>query len=349
MHYTTLGKTGLVVSRLTLGTANFGTDASPGIAHPVNQNEATALVAQALEAGINVFDTSNIYGAGLAAEFLGRALGSRRKEVIVATKIGRRTGSAMNDAGLSYYGVIAATEASLKQLGTDYIDLLQLHMPDPMTPFEETARALDYLIYQGLVRYGGYSNFSGWQMSQFLAIQQQHQYAPFVSTQMHYSLLGRGIEYEIVPFLQHAGLGLLTYSPLAGGFLSGKYTRDNPTGTVDGQDGRMASFDILSPFAGDREMGEIVVEQLRKIAAEREATPAQIALAWVLAKPFVTSVILGASNQRQFSSNIAVTNLQLSQEEVEALDALSALKLLYPYTLHASSNDPQRAQALHRA
>ena len=148
--------------------------------------------------------------------------------------------------------------------------------------------------------------------------------------------------------LQHAGLGLFTYSPLAGGFLSGKYTRDNPTGTVDVQDGRMASFDSLSPFAGDREVGETVVEKLRNIAAEREATPAQIALAWVLAKPFVTSVILGTSNQRQLASNIEVANLHLSPEEVEALNTLSALKPLYPYTLHASSNDPQRAQALHR-
>ena len=332
MQYTTLGKTGLVVSRLTLGTANFGRDANPAIAHPVDQKEATNLVTQAIEAGINLFDTSDVYGAGLAAEFLGRALGSRRKEVILATKIGRRTGPAMNDAGLSYRSVIAATEASLKQLGTDYIDLLQLHMPDPVTPFEETARALDYLTRRGLVRYGGYSNFSGWQMSEFLAVQQRQQYAPFVSTQMHYSLLGRGIEYEIVPFLQHAGLGLLTYSPLAGGFLSGKYTRDNPTGTVDGQEGRMASFDVLSPFAGDREMGETVVEKLRAIAAEREATPAQIALAWVLAKPVVTSVVLGASNQRQLASNIEVASLQLSPEDVEALDALSALNPLYPYT-----------------
>src|SRR5579884_3890623 len=212
MQYTTLGKTGLIISRLTLGAATFGTD--------MNQEQATTIVSQALEAGINCFDTSNVYGGGLSEEFLGRALGSRRKEVIIATKIGRRTSHALNDTGLSYRNVMAATEACLRRLGTDYIDLLQLHVVDPITPFEETARALDHLVQRGLVRYVGYSNFSVWQASRFLAIQHQQKFAPFVSGQMHYSLLSRGIELEIVPFLQQAGLGLLTYSPLVGGFLS---------------------------------------------------------------------------------------------------------------------------------
>ena len=348
MQYTTLGKTGLVVSRFTLGTATFGASANRGI-DPVDQGQATLMVSQALDAGINFFDTSNVYGAGLAEEFLGKALGSRRGEVIVATKIGRRTGHALNDAGLSYRHVIAATEASLKKLDTDYIDLLQLHMIDPLAPFEETARALDNLVQRGLVRYVGYSNFSAWQASSFLAIQHQHQYTPFVSGQMHYSLLGRAIEYEIVPFLQYAELGLMTYSPLAGGFLSGKYTRENPTGNDDGRDGRMASPDALSTFFfAERETGEAIVEKLHEIAAHHEATPAQIALAWILAKPFVTSIILGASNLKQFSDNMRAANPHLSQEEVEMLDALTALKPFYPYTLHGSSRDREREQALHK-
>jgi aryl-alcohol dehydrogenase-like predicted oxidoreductase len=345
MQYTTLGKTGLVVSRLLLGTANFGTGISHGIDHPVDQEMATRLVSQAIEDGINVFDTSNVYGLGLAEEFLGRALGSRRKEVIIATKIGRRTSNALIDVGLSFRNVIISTEASLKRLGTDYIDLLQLHVSDPVTPFEETARALEYLVQHGLVRYVGYSNFSGWQADRFLAIQQQHHYASFVSGQMSYSLLSRGIEHEIVPFSQHTGLGLLTYSPLAGGLLSGKYTRENPTGNVDGRDGRLASFAMLS---ADRETSNPIVEKLHIIAAHHEVTPSQIALAWVLAKPFVTSVILGARNLQQFSANVKASDLYLSQEEVKELDTITELEPLYPYTLKKNSRDLAVEQALRR-
>jgi aryl-alcohol dehydrogenase-like predicted oxidoreductase len=239
--------------------------------------------------------------------------------------------------------VIAAAEASLKRLGTDYIDLLQLHVPDPLTPFEETARALDHLVQRGLVRYVGYSNLGGWQAATFLAIQQQHNYAPFVSAQMYYSLLGRDIEYGIVPFLQHAGLGLLVWSPLAGGFLSGKYTRDNPTVN----DGRLASFDYLSILSIDRETGYTIVDKLREIAAaHREATPAQVALAWLLAKPSVTSIIIGASKPEQSSDNVAAASLTLTQEEVEALDALTTPRPLYPYMWRASGGDTVVQQAL---
>lgn len=342
MQYTTLGKTGLVVSRLTLGTMTFGAGVTHGFDHPVDQERAITIVSQAIESGINFFDTANNYGAGLSEEFLGRALGARRKDVIIATKLGARTGNVLTDAGLSYRHVIAAAEASLKRLGTDYIDLLQLHVPDPLTPFEETARALDHLIQRGLVRYVGYSNFGGWQAARFLAIQHQHQYASFVSAQMYYSLLGRDIEYEIVSFLQHTGLGLLVWSPLAGGFLSGKYTRENP----GGNDGRLASFDYLSLLSIDRETGYTVVDKLHEIAAYREATSAQVALAWILAKPFVTSIIIGASKPEQFSDNVAATSLRLTQEEVEILDASTSLKPLYPYTWRVSDGDSVVRQAL---
>lgn len=342
MKYATLGKTGLIVSRLTLGTMTFGTGVTHGFDHPVDQERATIMVSQAIDAGINFFDTANNYAAGLSEEFLGRALGSRRKDVIIATKLGSRTSNILTDAGLSYHHVISAAEASLKRLGTDYIDLLQLHVPDPMTPFEETVRALDHLVQRGLVRYIGYSNFGGWQAATFLAIQRQHQYAPFVSAQMYYSLLGRDIEYEIVPFLQHTGLGLLIWSPLAGGFLSGKYTRENPAGN----EGRLASFDYLSILSIDRETGYTVVDKLHEIATHRETTPAQVALAWVLAKSFVTSVIIGASKPEQFADNVAAANLHLSQEEVEELDALTMLKPLYPYMSITSGGDRVIQQAL---
>lgn len=343
MQYTTLGKTGLVVSRLALGTMTFGEGISHGFDHPVNQERANTMVAQALEAGMNFFDTANNYSEGRAEEFLGRALGSRRPDVIIATKLGARTGPALTDAGLSYRHVIASTEASLKRLGTDYIDLLQLHVPDPLTPFEETARAFDHLIQRGLIRYVGYSNLGDWQAATFLATQRQHGYTPFVSAQMYYSLVGRDIEYGVTPFLRHEGLGLLVWSPLAGGFLSGKYTREHP----EGSSGRLASFDYLSILSIDREKGYTVVEKLREIAeAHREATPAQIALAWLLAKPFVSSVILGANKPEQFADNVAAANLRLSPEEVESLDTLTEPKPLYPYRWQASGGDSVVRQAL---
>ncbi len=343
MQYTTLGKTGLVVSRFTLGTMTFGEGLSHGFDHPVNQERANHLVSQALEAGINFFDTANNYGEGRAETFLGRALGSQRPDVIIATKLGARAGSALTDAGLSYRHVIASTEASLKRLGTDYIDLLQLHVPDPLTPFEETARAFDHLVQRGLVRYVGYSNLSDWQAATFLATQRQHGYAPFVSAQMYYSLLGRGIEYGGVPFMRHEGLGLLVWSPLAGGFLSGKYTRE----LTQANAGRLASFDYLSLLSIDREKGDAAVERLREIAAtHEEATPAQIALAWLLAKHFVSSVILGASTPEQFADNVKASTLRLSPEEVEFLDTLTEPQPLYPYRWRASGGDSVVRQAL---
>lgn len=343
MQYTTLGKTGLIVSRLTLGTMTFGEGISHGFDHPVNQARANNIVSQALDAGINFFDTANNYGEGRAEEFLGRALASRRSDVIIATKLGARTGSALTDAGLSYRHVIASAEASLKRLGTDYIDLLQLHVPDPLTPFEETARALDHLVQRGLVRYVGYSNLGDWQAATFLATQRQHRFSPLVSAQMYYSLLGRDIEYGVVPFLRHEGLGLLVWSPLAGGFLSGKYTREHP----EVNDGRLASFDYLSILSTDREKGYTVVDRLREIAATHgEATTAQIALAWLLAKPFVSSVILGVSKPEQLADNVAAANLRLSPEEVASLDTLTEPKPLYPYRWQASGGDSVVRQAL---
>lgn len=343
MQYTTLGKTGLVVSRLTLGTMTFGEGISHGFDHPVNQERASHLVSQALEAGINFFDTANNYGEGRAEAFLGRALGQRRSDVIIATKLGARIGSALTDAGLSYRHVIASTEASLKRLGTDYIDLLQLHVPDPLTPFEETARALDYLVQRGLVRYVGYANLTDWQAATFLAMQRQHGYAPFVSAQMYYSLVGRDIEYGVVPFLRHEGLGLLVWSPLAGGYLSGKYTRAHP----DVKEGRLASFDYLSLLSLDHEKGYTVVEKLREMAAtHEEATPAQVALAWLLTKPFVSSVILGVTTPEQFADNVNASRLYLSPEEVESLNSMTEPIPLYPYRWQANDGDLVVRQAL---
>jgi aryl-alcohol dehydrogenase-like predicted oxidoreductase len=349
MQYTTLGKTGLIISRLTLGTMTFGEGVSHGFEHPVNQERANRMVAQAIEAGINCFDTANNYGEGRAEEFLGRALGRRRGDVIIATKLGARTGPALTDAGLSYRHVVASTKASLKRLGTDYIDLLQLHVPDPLTPFEETARALDHLVQCGLVRYVGYSNLAAWQAASLLATQRQHGHTPLVSAQMYYSLLGRDIEYGTTPFLRHEGLGLLVWSPLAGGFLSGKYTNNQDT-RESSTDGRLASFDYLSILAIDREKGDRVVATLREIAAAHDnATPAQIALAWLLAKPVVSSVIIGANKPEQFTDNLAAVNLTLTPQELETLDTLTEPQPLYPYKWRVSSGDLVVRRALQNA
>jgi len=344
MQYTTLGRTGVVVSRLVLGTMTFGVGApsTRGFTYTIDQEQANQIVSQALDAGINFFDTADAYAQGRSEELLGHALGTRRSEVILATKVGARVSSQLHDTGLSARHIIAAVEASLKRLKTDSIDLLQLHRPDALTPFEETAQAFDDLIRRGLVRYIGYSNLSAWQAAKALAIQQAQHFAHFVSAQMHYSLLGRDIEYEIIPFLQDAGLGLLVWSPLAGGFLTGKYTRENPTGS----NGRLASFDVLNI---DREQGYQVNDLLRKIAgAHGEATPAQVALAWLLSKPYVTSVIVGVSKPQQFADNVAAATLVLAEEELEALDALTTPKPLYPYSMLTRSTDPQIQQALQR-
>ncbi|HEY9726862.1 MAG TPA: aldo/keto reductase, partial [Chroococcales cyanobacterium] len=226
MQYTTLGHTGLVVSRLAFGAMTFGVgQLVPGITNNTDQAQADQMVNRALDAGINLFDTADAYTEGQSEIILGKALGNRRQDVVIATKVGFRLGNAITDTGLSYRHIIASAEGSLKRLGTDYIDLYQLHIPDPLTPPEETVRALDDLVRRGLVRYVGFSNFTAWKAARMLGIQERYGYARFVGAQMYYSLLGRDIEHEFVPFIEDAGIGILVWSPLASGFLTGKYTR----------------------------------------------------------------------------------------------------------------------------
>ncbi len=321
MKYARLGDTGLVVSRLTLGTMTFGS--KYGSIAKVDQNVANDMVARALDAGINFFDTADQYSEGQSEEILGKALGRRRGEVAVATKVGLRMSENLLDAGLSARHVIASAEASLRRLRTDYVDLLQLHVPDPHTPLEETLRALDDLTRRGLVRYVGFCNFPAWQVATALGIQREKGYAPFVSAQMYYSLLGRDIEHEVVPLARHAGLGILPWSPLAGGFLSGKYTREKT-----GEEGdRRASMDF-PPV--DAELGYAVVDKLGEIARAHGATVAQTALAWTLSRPFITSVIVGASRVGQLEDNLGAVDLELTSEELRDLDELTAPAPPYP-------------------
>lgn len=340
MQYARLGRSGLIVSRLAFGVMTFGHDeGSMGAVWKTGQEEANALVHRSLDAGINFFDTADGYAGGQSEVMLGKALGTRRKDAILSTKIGFRTGPPITQAGSSMRHILNSAEECLKRLGTDYIDLLSIHRFDAYTPFEESARALDSLVSRGLVRYVGFSNFTGWQAAKFLGIQKQRNYAPFIAAQMYYSLVGRDLEHEVVPFCDDAGVGVVVWSPLASGFLSGRYTRQDPTGGK----GRIATFDIL-PI--DKEKGYAVVEQLRAIAARHQATVAQIALAWLLAKPHVSTILLGASKLSQLDDNLGAANVTLSPQEVADLDKLTAPTPLYPNWFQTFATDAAVRDAL---
>ena len=340
MHYARLGNTGLIVSRLSFGVMTFGRGAGAMSAvSKTPQSEATELIHRAIEAGINFFDTADMYAGGESEVILGKALGSRRKDVLISTKVGFRSGQAVHQAGASYGYILSAAEASLKRLGTDYVDLLSIHKYDPFTPLEETARALENLVQRGLVRYVGYSNFSAWQSQKLLGIQKANGYSPLVAAQMYYSLAGRDLEHEIVPFLQDAGIGLVVWSPLAGGFLTGRYTRKDPTGG----NGRIADFNFL-PL--DRERGYELIDRMQEIAGRHDGSVAQVALAWLLAKPYVTTILLGASKLSQLEDTLGATRMVLTPDEVQLLDELTAPPVLYPAWFQQKTLDVRSADAL---
>lgn len=340
MQYTTLGHTGLVVSRLAFGAMTFGEgQLVPGVMNNIDQAIADQMVNKALDAGINLFDTADAYTNGQSEIILGKALGDRRDEAVIATKVGFRTGKAITDTGLSYRHILSSAEASLKRLGTDYIDLYQIHIPDPLTPPEETLRALDDLVRRGLVRYVGFCNLPAWKAARYLGFQEQHNYARFVGAQMYYSLLGRDLEHEIVPFVEDTGIGILVWSPLAGGFLSGKYTRENPTP----EGARLNEFK-LPPI--DVEQGYEVVDMLKQIAQNHGATPAQVAIAWILTKPFISSVIIGVNKIQHLDDNLGAAELKLSASEIDQLDALTNLQPLYPGWMQGMGWDAKVKTAL---
>ena len=346
MQYTRLGNSGLIVSRMAYGVMTFGV--GTGSSHPMAhvwktpQAEADALVGRALDAGINIFDTADAYTEGQAEIMLAQALGARRKDVVISTKVGFRTGPGLLHTGGSFQHVVAATEASLRRLKTDYIDLLSIHRLDPHTPLEETARALENLVQRGLVRYVGYSNFNAWQSAKLLGIQQRMGYSPLIAAQMYYSMVGRDLEHEVVPFCKDAGLGIVVWSPLAGGFLSGRYTRKDPTGGK----GRLANFDFLP---SDKEKGYDLIERMHAMAAVHKATVAQLALAWLLSKDYVSVILLGASNVSQFDDNLGALNVKLSREELNVLDQMTRPAPVYPNWFHERTGDSIVSQALSKS
>jgi aryl-alcohol dehydrogenase-like predicted oxidoreductase len=340
MQYARLGNSSLVVSRLAFGVMTFGHDQGQmGAVWKTGQEDANALVARSIEAGINFFDTADSYAGGQSEMMLGKALGPRRKDVIVSTKIGFRSGEAITQSGSSARHILNSAEQCLKRLGTDYIDLLSIHRFDAYTPFEESARALENLITRGLVRYVGFSNFTAWQAAKFIGIQRLRGYSPFISAQMYYSLVGRDLEHEVVPFCQDAGVGIVVWSPLASGFLSGRYTRQDPAGGK----GRLTGFDIL-PI--DKEKGYDLIDKMRAIATNHRATVAQIALAWLLTKPYVSTILLGASKLSQLDDNLGAANLQLSADELAELDQVTAPVPLYPNWFQSFAIDAAVREAL---
>lgn len=324
MHYSTLGHTGLTVSRLAFGAMTFTAgNKDIGAVFKVGAQLADQLVGRALDAGINLFDTADGYAGGESETLLGAALKPHRDAVVVTTKVGFRTGPALTQAGLSRRHILWSVDQSLRRLGTDWIDLYVAHREDPHTPLEETLAAFDAVVRAGKVRYLGFSNWSAWKAAAALEIQQANGLAPFTHAQMNYSLLGRDVERDVIPMLQRYGLGLTVWSPLASGFLSGKYTRAN----LSDADNRFSGFDIL-PF--DKEHGFAVVERLRALASTHGATVAQVAIAWLLAKPAVSSVILGASKLHQLDDNLGAANVRLSAAEVAELDSATPLAPVYP-------------------
>lgn len=345
MRYTTLGDTGLLVSRLSLGAMTFGHSEHFAIGK-LGREESASLLDRAIDSGINFIDTADVYAQGDSERILGELLGPRRQELVVATKVGNRMGGSLLSAGLSRQHIFNACDASLERLRTDYIDLYIVHMEDQLTPLEETLEALNDLVRAGKVRHLGFSNWPAWKAAQAVQMQRERGWARFCSAQLYYSVAGRDVEHDLIPFLEYNGLGLTAWSPLAGGLLSGKYSREELFDkSVRDPDTRLAALDFL-PFDADTVFRQ--VEVLKEIGASHAATPAQVALAWLLAKPVVHSVIIGASKPAQLEDNLGAADLVLSAEEVARLDELGAPAPLYPNWFTRVVADRKRHQALGR-
>jgi len=338
MRYKKLGRTGLVVSTMCLGTMTFGGDGFWKVVGEQSQTEVNDLVKAAFESGVNFFDTADVYSNGLSETMMGaaiHALGLPRDEIVVATKaLGRiavapdapdaaRRNSARNVSGLSRKHLFDAIDASLKRLALDHVDLFQVHGVDPLTPLEETLEALADIVRSGRVRYIGLCNMAAWQIAKALWISDKRGLPRFESAQMYYTLAGRDLEREVVPLLVDQQLGLLPWSPLAGGFLTGKFAREGG----GPNDARRAAFDF-PPV--DKERGFACIDAMRPMAEARDCSIARIALAWLLHQPWVTSVIVGAKTRDQLDENLKAVDVALTPEECAQLDGVSALPIEYP-------------------
>ena len=340
MKYNQLGRTGLYVSEICLGAMTFGQ--LPGRFAAVaglGQAEADQIIGRSLDVGVNFIDTADVYSAGQSETIVGQALKNlnvRRQDVVIATKTFGEMGPRPNDRGASRGHILDSVHGSLERLQTDHIDLYQIHGNDSVTPVEETLRALDDLVSQGLVRYVGVSNWAAWKIAKALGVSAAKDYARFETLQAYYSIAGRELERELVPMLTEEKLGLMVWSPLAGGFLSGKYA---PGSTSN--EGRRASFEF--PPVNKDHAWEIIAE-MRKIGDAKGASVARVALAWLLAKPAVMSVIIGAKTVEQLDDNLAATDLALTPEEIKKLDDVSAIAPEYPawmFTMQGGTRVPK--------
>lgn len=327
MEYRLLGRSGLKISTVTMGTMTFGGVGWAKQTGSLGVSEAKRLVDLCLDAGVNLIDTADVYSGGKSEEIIGEILGGKRKDgVLLATKARFRMGEGPNDVGSSRQHLIAACEASLRRMKTDVIDLYQLHEWDGQTPLEETMEALDTLVRAGKVRYIGCSNFSGWHIMKALGVSEKDKRQRFVSQQIHYTLEARDAEYELLPISVDQGLGVLVWSPLAGGLLSGKHRRDQaaPEGT------RQFAGWTEPPIRDENRLWNIV-DTLVAIAEERDVSAAQVALAWLIGRKPVTSVIIGGRTEAQFKDNLAAADLKLTPDERKRLDDVSLPPVIYPY------------------
>jgi aryl-alcohol dehydrogenase-like predicted oxidoreductase len=325
MEYRQLGHSGLFVSAMTLGTMTFGGRGDFGMVGSTDVETAIRQVDMCLDAGVNLFDTADIYSDGESEEILGQAISGRRDSVLLATKARMPVGDGPNEAGLSRHHLIRQCEASLRRLNTDYIDLYQTHEWDGVTPLEETLDALDTLVRSGKVRYVGCSNHSGWQLMKALGVSERLGLQRYVSQQIYYSLEARDAEYELVPLALDQDCSILVWSPLAGGLLSGKYRRDK-----DASEGRLVSGWDEPPVRDPDKLYD-TIDALVEIADGHGVSAAQVSLAWLLGRPGVASVVVGARTEEQLADNLAASEFRLSEEERRRLDEVSAPPLLYPY------------------
>ena len=333
MEYRQLGRSGLRVSALALGTMTFGGKGNFGAVGATDIDGARRQIDMCVDAGVNLIDTADVYSQGTAEEIVGRAIQGKRDDLLLSTKVRMPMGDGPNDAGLSRYHIISGVEASLRRLGTDHIDIYHVHEWDGQTPLDETMETLDTLVRSGKVRYLAASNYAGWQLMKALATADARNYQRFVAQQIYYSLEARDAEYELVPLAVDQGLGILVWSPLAGGLLSGKFRRN----AEQPENSRQLSEEWNEPPVRDQEKLYDTIEVLLDVAKGHNVSAAQVALAWLLGRPAVTSLIIGARTDQQLGDNLGAANLVLSADERAALDKVSAPELIYPHWHQAST------------